>query len=47
MTHHMFIVKHDGKHHGPFNDHELGAFTSRLHGEVEVIPLWLPPVADS
>lgn len=44
MTPGMFIVKNDAKCYGPFMDREARGFASKLHGEVEVIPLLLPDV---
>ncbi|MBS1770553.1 MAG: hypothetical protein JSS77_12885 [Acidobacteria bacterium] len=47
MTHEMYIVKTDGKYHGPFREYEASAFASQHQGDVEVLPLWLPSAPDA
>ena len=42
MENMMFIVRHEGRYHGPFLDYEAGSFTSKLAGTPEVIPLHVP-----
>ena len=41
----MFVVMHRGKCHGPFLAYETGTFFSELGGDIEIVPLLVPPVA--
>jgi hypothetical protein len=42
----MFIVKHEGLHHGPFLEIEAEIFVSKLEGDAVIVPLFVPVPAE-